>query len=86
MTRIGKKYPLTKEFRETISNYIAAQRIPHYVFAARAEVAPSYLTGMTTGTMNFPLHEERVKRVAKYIGYTGPCFVTDEQQTAAAMK
>jgi hypothetical protein len=86
MTRTGKKYPLTKEFREAIINYIASERIANYVFAARVEVSPSYLTGITTGFLNFPLHEARVKRVAETIGYTGPCFVVDEQQTAAAAK
>ena len=79
MTRTGKKYPLTKEFREAVSAYIASQRTANYVFAAKVEVSPSYLTGITTGAINFALHDPRVKRVAESIGYTGPCFVMDEQ-------
>lgn len=84
MTRTGKKYPLTKEFKEAISSHIQAKRLAHYVFASKVEVSPSHLTGIITGSMNFPLHEPRVKRIAEAIGYTGPCFVVDEQQTAVA--
>jgi hypothetical protein len=40
------------------------------------EIKPS----VTQGTVKaFALHDPRVKRVAESIGYTGPCFVMDEQ-------
>jgi hypothetical protein len=84
MTRTGKKYQLTKEFKKAVFCYIASLRIPNYVFAAKVEVSPSYLTGITTGSINFALHDPRIKRITEAINYAGPCFVTDEQPTAVA--
>lgn len=84
MVRSRKKYQISREFQNAIREYSQKNDTPIYILSASQRMAPAILSGIINGSMLFPRDDQRIKKIADAIGYSGPCFVVDEQQTAAA--
>ena len=73
--RNTKKLRPTEAFKQSIIDFSQRTGIAQYKIAAKAEIPPSLLSCLLTGTILFYPDDPRIKRVAKIVNFHHECFM-----------
>jgi len=71
------KLRIAEGFKKAIKDFSQDTGTAHYIIAVKAKIAPCTLSYMLNDTMLFFPEDQKVKRLAKVVGYKDECFVKE---------